>query len=89
MIRDPGCRTRSDTGSRCRDTYQHVFFPDVAFDHLIKAVGVYLASIFLFVTNNYLVGRYFETTCISCFSFFYPLILASIDDAPEQLLLCC
>ena len=65
---------------------------DVKLDHPIQVVSArflqYKVTIFPFVINTYLVGRYFETMQTSCFSsYFCPLILATMDDACLQLLL--
>ena len=56
---------------------------DVNFDHLVKVLSAmlhYKVTIFLFMINEYLVGRYIETIQIFCFSsYFCPPNLAFIS----------
>ena len=57
---------------------------DIDFDHLVKVLNdriIHCKCVFTFVMNKYLVGRYFETIQVPCFSsHFCPLTLASFSD---------
>ena len=57
---------------------------EIDFDHLVKMLNdiiIHCKCVFTFVMNKYLVGRYFETIQMSCFSsHFFPLTLASFND---------
>ena len=57
---------------------------DIDFDHLVKVLNdriIHCKCVFAFVMNKYLVGRYFETIQIPCFSsHFCPLTLTSFND---------
>ena len=57
---------------------------DIDFDHLVKVLNdriIHCKCVFAFVMNKYLVGRYFETIQVPCFSsHFCPLTLASFSD---------
>ena len=57
---------------------------EIDFDQLVKVLNdriIYCKCVFTFVMNKYLVGRYFETIQISCFSSHScPLTLASFSD---------
>ena len=72
---------------------QYIITGDVNVDYLVQGMSAKLLcckiSIFTFVINMYLIGRYLETMQISCFSsYFHPLILASISGSClKQLLL--
>ena len=57
---------------------------EIDFDQLVKVLNdriIYCKCVFTFVMNKYLVGRYFETIQMSCFSsHFCALTLASFSD---------
>ena len=57
---------------------------DTDFDQLVKVLNdrlIHCKCVFTFVMNKYLMGRYFGTIQMSCFSsHFCPLTLASFSD---------
>ena len=57
---------------------------EIDFDQLVKMLNdriIHCKCVFTFVMNKYLVGRYFETIQMSCFSsHFCALTLASFSD---------